>query len=243
MAIDETQDAQRDGRSQPVTATPSRRSGWRVAGQELLRMRRRQPLAYRTIKRTIDIVVSFVALVVFAVPLLVIAALIWLDDRTAPILFRQKRTGLGGKRFDVLKFRTMVKNADELKEQLRDQSLVPWPDFRIVNDPRVTKIGRFLRKTSLDELPQLWNVLRGDMSLVGPRPTSFDHSTYDLWHTGRLDFRPGVTGAWQVWGRDSMDFEERCRLEIRFFRKPSILAELKLLVATVPVIFRRTGAA
>jgi lipopolysaccharide/colanic/teichoic acid biosynthesis glycosyltransferase len=136
-----------------------------------------------------------------------------------------------------------VKNADELKEQLRDQSLVPWPDFRMVNDPRVTKIGRFLRKTSLDELPQLWNVLRGDMSLVGPRPTSFDHSTYDLWHTGRLDFRPGVTGPWQVWGRDSMDFEERCRLEIRFFRKPSILAELKLLVATVPVIFRRTGAA
>jgi lipopolysaccharide/colanic/teichoic acid biosynthesis glycosyltransferase len=142
-----------------------------------------------------------------------------------------------------MKFRTMVQNADELKEQLRDQSLVPWPDFRMVDDPRVTRIGRFLRRTSLDELPQFFNVLKGDMSLVGPRPTSFHHSTYDLWQTGRLDFRPGLTGPWQVWGRDSMDFEERCRLEISFFRKPSLLAELRVLVATVPAVFRRTGAA
>lgn len=206
-------------------------------------MRRRQHLAYRTIKRSLDVVLSFLALLVLALPMVAIAAAIWWSDRSAPILFRQQRTGLGGRRFDVLKFRTMVKNADELKEQLRDQSIVPWPDFRMVNDPRVTPLGRFLRRTSLDELPQFINVLKGDMSLVGPRPTSFDHSTYDLWHTGRLDFRPGVTGPWQVWGRDSMDFEERCRLEIRFFRRPSILAELKLLVATVGVIFRRTGAA
>jgi lipopolysaccharide/colanic/teichoic acid biosynthesis glycosyltransferase len=206
-------------------------------------MRRKEHLAYRTIKRSLDVVLSLLALLVLAIPMLAIAFAIWRQDRSAPILFRQQRTGMGGKRFDVLKFRTMVKNADELKEQLRDHSLVPWPDFRMVDDPRVTKLGRFLRRASLDEMPQFINVLKGDMSLVGPRPTSFDHSTYDLWHTGRLDFRPGVTGPWQVWGRDSMDFEERCRLEIRFFRRPSILAELKLLVATVGVIFRRTGAA
>ncbi len=126
---------------------------------------------------------------------------------------------------------------------MRAQSLVPWPDFRVENDPRVTAVGRFLRKTSIDELPQLINVLRGQMTLVGPRPTSFDVTTYDLWHTGRLDYRPGMTGPWQVWGRDSMDFDERCRLDISFFRRPSILRELRLLVATVGVVFKRTGTA
>ena len=206
-------------------------------------MRKRQSLAYRLIKRSLDIVVSTLALLVICIPLAVIALAIWLSDTSAPIFFKQRRTGLGGKPVNILKFRTMVKNADELKEQLREYSLVPWPDFRMNNDPRVTKLGRFMRKTSLDELPQFINVLKGDMSLVGPRPTSFDVSTYDLWHTGRLDFRPGLTGPWQVWGRDSMNFEERCRLEISFFRRPSILAELRVLIATVPVVFRRTGAA
>lgn len=206
-------------------------------------MRRKDHLAYRTIKRTLDILLSGLALIALAIPLAVIALIVWLEDRSAPVFFRQRRTGLGGKPVNILKFRTMVKNADELKEQLREHSLVPWPDFRMNNDPRVTKIGRFLRKTSLDELPQFINVFKGDMSLVGPRPTSFDYSTYDLWQTGRLDFRPGLTGPWQVWGRDSMDFEERCRLEISFFRRPSILAELRILIATVPVVFRRTGAA
>jgi lipopolysaccharide/colanic/teichoic acid biosynthesis glycosyltransferase len=206
-------------------------------------MLKRDHLAYRTIKRTFDILMSAIALVILAIPLAVIALLVWREDPSAPIFFRQRRTGLGGKHVHILKFRTMVKNADELKEQLREHSLVPWPDFRMNDDPRVTRIGRFLRKTSLDELPQFLNVLRGDMSLVGPRPTSFDYSTYDLWQTGRLDFRPGLTGPWQVWGRDSMDFEERCRLEISFFRNPSFLAELRVLFATIPAVFRRTGAA
>jgi lipopolysaccharide/colanic/teichoic acid biosynthesis glycosyltransferase len=206
-------------------------------------MLKRDHLAYRTTKRALDIVLSALALIVLAVPLAGIALIVWWEDRSAAIFFRQRRTGLGGKAVHILKFRTMVKNADELKEQLRGQSLVPWPDFRMVNDPRVTRIGRFLRRTSLDELPQFFNVLKGDMSLVGPRPTSFHYSTYDLWQTGRLDFRPGLTGPWQVWGRDSMDFEERCRLEITFFRKPSLVAELRVLIATVPAVFRRTGAA
>ncbi len=201
------------------------------------------PVGYWVVKRALDITLSFLFLLVFAIPMIVIAALVKLDDRSTPILFRQQRCGAGGRRFNLYKFRTMVKNADELKDELRERSVVSWPDFRVHDDPRTTRIGRFLRKTSLDELPQLINVLKGDMSLVGPRPTSFDVATYQLWQTGRLDFRPGITGPWQVLGRDSMDFEERCRLEIAFFRRPSILAELKLLLATLPVLLRRTGTA
>ncbi len=201
------------------------------------------PAGYWAVKRLLDILVSGVALLVLAIPMLLIALLVKLGDRSAPVFFHQQRSGVGGRRFNLYKFRTMVKNADELKEQLRSHSVVAWPDFRVYDDPRTTKIGRFLRKASLDELPQLMNVIRGDMSLVGPRPTSFDVSTYQLWHTGRLEFRPGITGPWQVLGRDSMDFDERCRLEISFFRRPSIWAELKLLAATLPIVLRRTGTA
>jgi len=198
---------------------------------------------YWIVKRALDITISAALLLLLAPLFLVVAAAIKIEDPAGPVFFRQKRTGQGGRKFDVLKFRTMVSNAEELKEQLRARSLVAWPDFRVENDPRVTAVGRFLRKTSIDELPQLINVLRGQMTLVGPRPTSFDVTTYDLWHTGRLDYRPGMTGPWQVWGRDSMDFDERCRLDISFFRRPSILRELRLLVATVGVVFKRTGTA
>jgi lipopolysaccharide/colanic/teichoic acid biosynthesis glycosyltransferase len=202
-----------------------------------------RPTVYSVVKRALDLALTAGLLIVFGIPLAVIALLVKLEDRSAPIFFRQPRCGANARQFNVLKFRTMVKNADALKEQLREQSLVAWPDFRLYDDPRVTRIGRFLRRTSLDELPQLINVLKGDMSLVGPRPTSFDVNTYKLWHTGRLDYRPGITGPWQVLGRDSMNFDERCRLEIQFFRQPSLLAELRLLIATVSIVFRRTGAA
>lgn len=198
---------------------------------------------FRVVKRGLDLIVATTALVVAAPALGVIALLIWRQDPAAPVFFRQRRCGYAGRSFDLYKFRTMVANADELKEQLREHSLVPWPDFRMENDPRVTRVGRFLRKTSLDELPQLINVVRGEMSLVGPRPTSFAADTYQLWQTGRLDFKPGVTGPWQVWGRTSMDFEQRCRLEISFFRRPSLWRELRLLFATFGSVLRRTGVA
>ncbi len=203
----------------------------------------RPNLAYRVVKRSLDVVLGSIAVMVLAIPMIVIAIVLKIEDRTAPVLLRQPRTGLGGRRFNVLKFRTMVKNAEQLKEQLRHLSDVPWPDFRLANDPRVTRTGRFLRRTSLDELPQFLNVVAGDMSLVGPRPTSFDASTYDIWHTGRLEFRPGLTGPWQVWGRNTMDFEQRCRLEIGFFRRPSILKEIRLMFATAQSVVRRTGVA
>jgi lipopolysaccharide/colanic/teichoic acid biosynthesis glycosyltransferase len=206
-------------------------------------MYERPSIAYRAMKRMIDIVGSLFALIVLSPVMLAVAVATWLQDPRAPVLFRQDRTGRGGRPFALLKFRTMVRNADELKEQYRHLSLVAWPDFRLTEDPRVTRVGRFLRKTSLDELPQLLNVLQGEMSLVGPRPTSFAMSTYDTWQTGRLDFRPGITGPWQVHGRSTMDFTERCRLEIAFFRKPSLTRELALLVATIGTVFRRTGVA
>jgi lipopolysaccharide/colanic/teichoic acid biosynthesis glycosyltransferase len=205
--------------------------------------RRPGVLFYKLPKRVIDVAGAAVGLVVLAPAMVVIALLIWVEDREAPVLFRQRRCGRGGRTFELLKFRTMIRDADALKEMMREQSLVPWPDFRMRNDPRVTRVGRVLRRTSLDELPQLINVLRGDMSLVGPRPTSFAATSYELWQTGRLDFQPGITGPWQVAGRDSMNFEERCRLEIRFFRRHSLRRELWVLIATVGSVLRRTGVA
>lgn len=198
---------------------------------------------YAVVKRGIDIMVSASALVVLAPVLVIVALAVKAECRDAPVLFRQTRCGRLGRRFQMLKFRTMTPNAQELKESLRELSAVAWPDFRVENDPRVTRLGRFLRQTSIDELPQLWSVLKGDMSLVGPRPTSFDSDTYRLWQTERLDFAPGLTGPWQVMGRDSMDFTERCRLEISFFRSASLWRELVILVRTVPVVIRRTGVA
>ena len=200
-------------------------------------------MVYAIAKAALDVLLAAFVLLVLAPVLALIALAIWVQDPGAPVLFRQLRCGRGGRQFELLKFRTMVRDAEALKEALRERSVVAWPDFRLPNDPRVTRLGRFLRRSSLDELPQLVNVLRGEMSLVGPRPTSFDAGTYELWQTGRLDFRPGITGPWQVLGRGSMDFTERCRLEISFFRWRSLARELWLLVRTIPCVLRRTGVA
>ena len=200
-------------------------------------------LAYAVVKRALDMVVSATALILLTPLLAVVALAVKLESRSAPVLFRQSRAGRLGRQIQIAKFRTMVPNADELKDSLRARSSVSWPDFRLEHDPRVTRLGRLLRTTSIDELPQLWSVLRGDMSLVGPRPTSFTSDTYRPWQTERLDFAPGLTGPWQVMGRNSMDFTERCRLEISFFRHTSVWRELGILIRTVPVLIRRTGVA
>ena len=140
------------------------------------------------------------------------------------------------------KFRTMVRNAEELKAQLVHLNVLPAPDFKVLDDPRVTRVGRFLRRSSLDELPQLLNVLAGDMTLVGPRPTSFAASTYDLWHTRRLEVVPGITGLWQVNGRHEMTFDERLRLDIAYIERQSLGLDLKIIALTFASVFRRTGA-
>jgi lipopolysaccharide/colanic/teichoic acid biosynthesis glycosyltransferase len=194
-------------------------------------------------KRALDLLVAVPALVILTPCLLLIALAVKLECPSAPAFFTQDRCGRGGTRFRLLKFRTMVPDAALRRDELREMSAVAWPDFRVIDDPRVTRLGRFLRKTSIDELPQLWNVVRGQMSLVGPRPTSFAADTYDLWQTERLEFKPGLTGPWQVIGRDTMDFTERCRLEISFFRQPSLRREVTILARTLPALVRRPGVA
>jgi len=178
--------------------------------------------------------------VVLPVVLLCMLA-IWLED-PGPVFFIQQRTGRFGRRFKMLKLRTMQKNAEELKASLLHLNELTWPDFKITNDPRVLRVGKILRKTSLDELPQIFNVLRGDMSLVGPRPTSFSANTYSLWHTERLEVKPGITGLWQVSGRSDVDFDDRLRLDIDYIRQRSFWFDLKLLYRTAVAVLARKGA-
>jgi lipopolysaccharide/colanic/teichoic acid biosynthesis glycosyltransferase len=197
--------------------------------------------AYRLVKRAIDILLCLL-IAPLALPLLLLVALLVYVDSPGPILFRQLRTGKGGRRFRMYKFRTMVPNAEELKLVYAHLNELTWPDFKITDDPRVTRIGKILRKTSLDELPQLLNVLKGDMSLVGPRPTSFAPDTYRLWHTERLEVMPGITGLWQVHGRSNLDFDDRLKLDIAYIERQSIWMDLQILVRTAAQVFIGEGA-
>jgi lipopolysaccharide/colanic/teichoic acid biosynthesis glycosyltransferase len=179
----------------------------------------------------------------FWLPLLgIIAVAIKIDSPNAPAIFTQLRTGIGGNRFKMYKFRTMVPNAEELKIKYAALNELKWPDFKITNDPRITRIGKFLRKTSLDELPQIFNVLKGDMSLVGPRPTSFSPETYTLWHTERLDVTPGMTGLWQIIGRGSIQFDDRLRLDIAYIERRSIWLDINIILRTIGAVFSQRGA-
>jgi lipopolysaccharide/colanic/teichoic acid biosynthesis glycosyltransferase len=196
---------------------------------------------YLVTKRIFDVVLSTVLLVI-VLPVMLLCALAVRIDTKGPIVFAQMRTGRDGRRFRMWKFRTMLENAEELKESLQHLNILPAPDFKIIDDPRITRVGRFLRKTSLDELPQLINVLRGEMSVVGPRPTSFPASRYDLWHTQRLDVAPGITGLWQVEGRNDTTFDERLRLDAQYIRDMSLRRDVVLMLRTVGSVVRRSGA-
>jgi lipopolysaccharide/colanic/teichoic acid biosynthesis glycosyltransferase len=198
--------------------------------------------AYHSIKRALDILLVVMAMPFWLPVLGGIAALIKFTSPGAPAIFIQVRTGKGGQRFRMFKFRSMVPNAEELKVKYAHLNELQWPDFKITNDPRITSIGRFLRKTSLDEIPQLFNVLRGEMSLVGPRPTSFGPDTYKLWHTERLDVLPGMTGLWQIMGRASMEFDDRLRLDIAYIERRSLWLDLNILFMTVFAVFKQRGA-
>jgi lipopolysaccharide/colanic/teichoic acid biosynthesis glycosyltransferase len=199
------------------------------------------PRRYLVTKRAFDIAICIICSPLVAIAFVAIAVAIWVDS-PGPIVFKQERTGRHGRRFGMYKFRTMVRNAEQLKAELQHLSIIPAPDFKVINDPRITRVGRFLRKTSLDELPQLWNVVRGEMSLVGPRPTSFAPSTYDLWHTERLEVLPGVTGLWQVIGRNEATFDERLRLDIAYIDRMSLRLDVWILIQTAAAVLRRSGA-
>jgi len=196
---------------------------------------------YQIVKRIFDISLCLLILPIVTMVMLICAALIWLND-PGPIFFVQLRTGMGGRRFRMYKFRTMLTNAEELKQKYAHLNELTWPDFKITNDPRVTRVGRILRKTSLDELPQIINVLKGDMSLVGPRPTSFDVSTYSLHHTERLEVLPGITGLWQVSGRSDLDFDQRLRLDVEYIENQTFWLDIKILIRTMTAVFTQRGA-
>ena len=201
---------------------------------------KRASRGYLLAKRLFDVAFCVLALPVLLLLFLVCALAIRLDT-PGPILIVQERTGRDGRRFRMRKFRTMVRNAEELKATLAHLNILPPPDFKIPNDPRITRVGRLLRQSSLDELPQIINVIRGDMSLVGPRPTSFDPSTYSLWHTYRLDVTPGITGLWQINGRNETTFDERLRIDIEYIETRSFRRDLEILLKTIPAVLRRSG--
>lgn len=192
-------------------------------------------------KRLCDVALCLAALPLVLLVLVLCALAIKLDSR-GPVFFVQARTGRGGRRFGMYKLRTMERDAEARKAELIHLNELSYPDFKIVDDPRITRVGRFLRRTSLDELPQIVNVLRGDMSLVGPRPTSFSASTYSLWHTERLEVKPGLTGLWQVSGRHEIDFDDRLRLDIAYIRNRSLRLDLLILLRTVGAVLGRRGA-
>ncbi len=198
--------------------------------------------AYRHLKRAMDLTLCIMAMPILFLAFVVCAILIKIDSPNGPVLFKQQRTGRGGRRFGMYKFRTMVPNAEELKKDLMHLNELQWPDFKITNDPRVTRVGRFLRKTSLDELPQILNVLKGEMSLVGPRPTSFASNTYLLWQTERLDAVPGLTGLWQIIGRAETEFDDRLRLDIAYIERQCLSLDITILVRTVLAVAEARGA-
>jgi exopolysaccharide biosynthesis polyprenyl glycosylphosphotransferase len=203
----------------------------------------RQRGAYRTfIKRWFDAVFAFLALVVLAPFLALIAVAIKLDSR-GPVFFCQERVGMNGRTFRFYKFRSMVDGADRMKKQLSKLNELDGPVFKISNDPRMTKIGKFIRKTSLDELPQLFNVLRGEMSLVGPRPPLPNEvEEYEQWQRRKLDVLPGMTCLWQISGRNMIGFREWMRLDIEYVENCSFGLDIKILLRTIPAVISRKGA-
>jgi exopolysaccharide biosynthesis polyprenyl glycosylphosphotransferase len=213
------------GRFPIVYVEPVTRGGWRAWA-----------------KRTFDVVGAGLLLVLTAPILLVVAVAVKLDSK-GPVLFRQVRVGRDSEPFSVLKVRTMVVDAEARLAELRELNEADGPLFKMADDPRITRVGKFLRVTSLDELPQLWNVIRGDMSLVGPRP-ALPHETeeWDALLTQRLRVKPGITGMWQVSGRSDTTFEDYTRLDLYYVDNWSLATDLAILAKTVPVVLLRQGA-
>ncbi len=186
------------------------------------------------VKRLFDVAATVLGSIVFSPVLIGIAVAIRLQDGS-PVLFRQVRVGLHGRQFEVVKFRTMEVGAHDKLAQLAQQNEIKGPAFKVTNDPRITPVGRWLRRTSLDELPQLWNVLRGEMSLVGPRPPlPAEVEGYDLWHRRRLSMKPGMTGLWQVRDRREPDFDRWVASDLEYIDRWSLWLDLKILLRTIP---------
>ena len=199
-------------------------------------------LGYQWSKRVFDVVLSFVALLA-SLPLLTALGLLIKLDSPGPIIFKHTRVGIDGRAFTMYKLRTMVQDADKLKADTAHLNEMDGPAFKIRNDPRITRLGRFLRRTSLDEIPQFFNVLKGDMSLVGPRPHSWNIDTYKLWQTERLEVRPGITGLWQISGRNEIaNYSDWVELDLEYIERQSWRLDILILLQTALVFFNRRGA-
>jgi len=196
----------------------------------------------RFIKRPLDVCASLIGLILLSPLFLVLAILVKVDSH-GPVFFKQMRVGKDGREFEFYKFRSMVQDAEALKNKLMHLNELEGPVFKISDDPRITPIGRFLRRTSLDELPQLFNVLRGDMSLVGPRPPlPAEVANYESWQRQKLAVLPGITCLWQISGRNHIGFTEWMRLDIEYIRRQSLGVDVKILARTLPAVLLRKGA-
>ena len=185
---------------------------------------------YNIFKRVLDILGSLIGLILLSPILIIVGIFIKLESK-GPLIFSQKRVGLNGREFKMYKLRSMVCNAEELKEKLAEQNEMSGPMFKIKDDPRITKIGKFIRKTSIDELPQLINVLIGDMSLVGPRPSLPNEvKEFEPWMLKRLEVKPGITCYWQVMGRNAIDFENWMKLDIKYVNERNFWLDIKTYV-------------
>jgi len=196
----------------------------------------KESLLYLFCKRMMDMVAAILALILLSPMLIVVAILIKIES-DGPIIFKQERVGLRGKYFNIYKFRSMVIDAEKLKKKLESQNEMSGPMFKIKNDPRVTRVGRFIRKTSIDEFPQLLNVLKGEMSLVGPRPSLPNEvEKFEPWMLKRLTIKPGLTCYWQVSGRNNIGFQEWMKMDICYVNKRNLWIDIKLIFKTLRVL-------
>jgi exopolysaccharide biosynthesis polyprenyl glycosylphosphotransferase len=216
----------------------------RCRGRSLLRFTTTPfPPEALVIKRVVDVVGALVGLVLLSPMILVAAVAIKLEDPRSPVLFTQLRSGLYGRSFRMWKFRSMVADAEELQAGLTAHNEMGGAAFKIAKDPRITRVGRWLRRSSLDELPQLWNVLVGEMSLVGPRPLiPREERGYERWQLRRLSVRPGLTGIWQVSGRNDVDFDTWMVLDMQYLDNWTLSLDMRVLLKTIPVVISGAGA-
>lgn len=198
---------------------------------------------YLFIKRIIDIVCSLAGIIILSPVFLIVAIFIKIEDPKGSIIFCQERNGKDLKTFKMYKFRSMVHNAEDLLKDLQEQNEQTGPAFKMANDPRITKVGKFIRRTSLDELPQLFNILKGDMSLVGPRPPlPREVAQYTPYQKQRLLVKPGLTCIWQVSGRNNIGFDEWVEMDLEYIKNRNLLLDIKLILKTVKVLFGDNNA-
>ena len=212
-------------------------------GIEISKILERESKLYLFIKRSIDIICSLAGIIVLSPVFLIVAVLIKIEDPKGSIFFCQERNGQHPNTFKMYKFRSMVYNAEELLKDLQHKNEQTGPAFKMADDPRITKVGKFIRKTSLDELPQLFNILKGDMSLVGPRPPiPREVREYNSYQMQRLLVKPGLTCIWQVSGRNNIGFDEWVDMDLEYIKTRNLLLDIKLILKTVKVLFGDSNA-